>query len=751
MKKIIFLLVSCVVLHCSVSTAQSLQFNFTDSIPVVVNSDTLHNAWAGGINTPLISEIDLNGDGIHDLFVYDRSNSRILPFLNDGSPGIFAWHYAPEYITKFPPIIKWAVLYDYNCDGKADFFTLAPSTSGMSVYRNDFDSAFGGLRFTLVAAELNEEIFPGFHAPLFVSQIAVPSFGDVDNDGDMDILGYTTLPDGRVVYHRNYSVENSYGCDSLIFKDETETWGHFAISQLSGGNANVNCFNCRSSSPQLDADELVNYHQSAAAPRDDSNFSIFMIDIDGDNDKDLLIGDSGADNTLLVVNGGTPAAAQMASQQIIFPDSNITTAALFCTFHFHAYIDVDNDGVKDLLVLPGDLEDVHSIWFYKNTGTTNSPNFIYQSSNFLTGQMIDEGQGACPAVFDADGDGLTDLVVGNNKVFHCSGGTYTNSLHLYKNIGTSVSPAFQLVDSDYAGISSMFLTGPLYPAFGDLDGDNDKDMIIGSDNGLLQYFTNTGGSPSNFQLTGINFMGIDVGNTSTPQIIDLNRDGLPDLVVGAKNGHVNYFQNQGSATVPFFSSTPTIAALGGNAIDTNLRYTAPFIFDDSGSYKLLLASSSGRVFLYDSIDGNISGNYRLLDTIINMTQGSRTTFNHGIGGGDLNHDGLTDVLLGNYGGGVGLYMQYNPFMGVPDFPLVKPGFAVIPNPVNDACVIDLKNVTEHGAKQLTVMNYTGQVVLQKNFSSARCVLNTHDLPPGVYMIRVISSGRSATGKLVVNH
>ena len=42
-----------------------------DDIPVLENGNSISNAWAGGTNAALFSEIDLNGDGIKDLFVFD--------------------------------------------------------------------------------------------------------------------------------------------------------------------------------------------------------------------------------------------------------------------------------------------------------------------------------------------------------------------------------------------------------------------------------------------------------------------------------------------------------------------------------------------------------------------------------------------------------------------------------------------------------------------------------------------------------
>ena len=49
---------------------------------VVVGTDTLRHAWAGGLNTPQFSNIDLNADGQADLFAFDRESRRVYTFLN---------------------------------------------------------------------------------------------------------------------------------------------------------------------------------------------------------------------------------------------------------------------------------------------------------------------------------------------------------------------------------------------------------------------------------------------------------------------------------------------------------------------------------------------------------------------------------------------------------------------------------------------------------------------------------------------
>ena len=750
-KSTIFFILSFVFFGNSFS--QSIRFLPDVSIPVVVNGDTLNNPWSGGINFPLFSEIDLNGDGIHDLFMYERVNNRISTFINDGSPGVHAWHDAPQYVSRFPAVNQWALLYDYNCDGKPDFFTLSPGQIGIALHRNDFDVS-SGLHFTLVTSEINEQFFSDT-PNVYASSVQIPAFGDLDNDGDMDILGFNSLPDGRVMFHRNYAVENGHGCDTLEFKLEDQQWGKFTLS-ADIGNAHIGCFGCRVKPPHQNDFSLKRFNQHTAALRDHANFSIFIMDCDGDGDKDLLIGDGAADNTLLVINGGTPDSAAMVSQDTVFPNYNIP--ARLCDLHFHAYIDVDNDGVKDLLVESGEPpgeENFRGVWFYKNTGTNSFPHFIYQSSSFLADQMIDIGEGASPVLFDADGDGLLDMVIGNYGRFDCNSGTYISSLYLYRNTGTAFTPAFQLSDTDYAGISSLFLVGPVYPAFGDLDGDQDEDMIIGDYDGKLQYFNNSGGSgPADFHLAVSGFMNIDVGNASTPQLVDFNHDGLLDLLIGEKNGFINYYENIGISTAPFFSSIPTVDTLGG----INLRtpgyvdgYTVPYFFDDHGHSKLLVSCMKGDVYLYDSIDGNLTGNFNPIDTIIAGSEGIRYAYNLSVSGGDLNNDSLTDLLLGIYTGGVKIFLQANPSQGIRDPEIVKPNFVMIPNPAHDQFLIRLTQAQASEKFLLNIMNDLGEIVYSKLFSTEPLTVNTRKLPSGVYMVHLISQRSSMTKKLVIQH
>ncbi|HEU4718343.1 MAG TPA: VCBS repeat-containing protein, partial [Bacteroidia bacterium] len=94
MKKLIPLLL----LFSATEISGQQQFFRYDSIPVSQNSQSCMFGWAGGVNFAQFSEIDLNQDGVMDLFVFDRTGNKISTYINNGTAGQVDYHYAPEYI-----------------------------------------------------------------------------------------------------------------------------------------------------------------------------------------------------------------------------------------------------------------------------------------------------------------------------------------------------------------------------------------------------------------------------------------------------------------------------------------------------------------------------------------------------------------------------------------------------------------------------------------------------------------------------
>ena len=217
---------------------------------------------------------------------------------------------------------------------------------------------------------------------------------------------------------------------------------------------------------------------------------MLAIDIDNDNDKDLVLGDVSFNNLNLLINGGDNQNALMISVDSVFPENNSNTiAANMHVYPASYYLDVTNDGIKDLIVTTNsqnNSENFESCWLYENSGQNNSPDFNFVQTNFMQSEMIDLGKSAFPTFYDYNNDGLLDLVVGNYG-YHYANNNPISSLALFENTGTIDNPAYDLTDRDWQGIASINLNTNLNipalnlsPTFGDLDGDGDKDIGIGS-------------------------------------------------------------------------------------------------------------------------------------------------------------------------------------------------------------------------------------------------------------------------------
>ncbi len=715
------------------------------TIPVNILGTSVQNPWAGGLNAPIFSEIDLNGDNRMDLFIFDKDGDRITTYINNGTPNAVDYHYAPEYRSKFPAgMHDWVLLKDFNCDGKMDLFTYSYS-AGMTVYRNDYTPQ-AGLKFNLVHSLVYSQYGP-INSNLYVSAINLPALVDVDFDGDLDVLTFP-VSGNFIEYHKNMAQENFGKCDTLVYQlDSQMCWGNFGLSGFS--NSAILGVVCRMANPGDPG-----YKEELEKGAMHSGSCMLAFDDEGDMDVDLLNGDVLGNNILYLRNGGTNQSANITSQDTIFPAYD--TPVDLITFPAPYYFDVNNDGKKDLVVAPcisgGSAENFNNVLYYKNTTNNNTNVFNYQKNRFLSDEMIETGTAANPVFHDVDSDGLIDIIVGNYGYFN-PGGNFESGLSFYKNTGTNVLPAYQLMTIDFGSFMQLPNTG-LFPAFGDIDNDGDADLFMGESDGSLMWYENTAG-PGNFpaytlkQAQVLNSTGsvIDVGQFSTPQLVDINRDGKLDLVIGEKTGNLNFYENTGTSSVPeftFFSNT--FGGINVTKVAVAIYgYSQPFFYDSLGVWKLYVGTLSGYIYNYDNIDNNLGGTFNLLDSVaFDIFEPSRSTIN----GANIDGDPEIEFIVGTNAGGITLY-DFDSSVGLPSASSSVPSFAVFPNPADDELYI--KFDSGMSSRKVRIFDSLGQLVLEKDIMNNVEVFNISSFADGIYFCQVIEDDKPDVRKFVVRH
>lgn len=753
MKKAIFWLsLFCVAMLKTQAQEDTPEFTRVLDVSVFENESELKNPWTGGLNYLQYSTIELNGDGFEDLFIFDRSCHKYLTYLNDGIVGQVSYTYAPEYESIFPAGMRnWVLLRDYNCDGLKDVFTA--KSGGMELYEqvnNGGEISFVEVYDNLIPAEFN--FGNPYTAPAYNITVDLPHIGDIDNDGDVDILTFSDAST-TVFYFMNQANEIDR-CDTLSLRLANRCYGFIAESSENNsifleydGCADNNVIDPRTfSSPN-----------SRARDGQHVGGTLLSIETNGDGKPELVLGDITNDSLIMLTNSASiQGPDSMISQVSNFPASFSDTELInFFEFPGAYHEDFNNDGIRDLAsssFSSFNSVDDFSSWLYVNTGDDDFPNFALQKKDWLQDEMIEHGTEALPVVFDYNQDGLGDLFIGNRLTVE-NASSSKSSIRLYENIGTAEAPSFELRDEDWLSLSQLNLLH-VYPAFGDMDGDGDADMYLGESTGKIHYFENSAGAgnpvqfpeiiPTVLSITDVEGEDIDPGQDVIPQIVDLDEDGLLDLVVGEQWGNMNYYKNIGTITSPEFEYVED--TLGGLFVDSFFGIQgkcAPFLFKNNDEWQALTGNELGNIQRWGNIDDNLDGDWVEIDSLFaGINDGDfATPFLY-----DINGDDQLDLFLGNERGGVTLY--YGDFTDhVAEIEANKFSANIYPNPSSG--IVRLKFESELPEEYL-IYSLDGKLVKTDAVNSNNLVVDCSGFAKGFYTIVASSEGQKyKVGKLVI--
>jgi hypothetical protein len=454
---------------------------------------------------------------------------------------------------------EMGVCYDIDADGDLDL--ISGGFTGLQLYRNTGN---------ILNAEFSK--IDNFFLGLTLGSNPIPDLGDIDNDGDLDLLvGFS---------------------ESGLIKLYTN----------SGSDSNAI------------------FLESSALTIADAGLYAYPVfcDPDNDGDLDILSGRDGY-NFYYYKNTGSITNGSWSSNSTVFYGLGGDTY-----FNSPAMADINGDGKQDLIygTYVGPLN------YYRNSGTSTSPSWTENTSLF--GGVIDIGSASTPYFVDKDRDGDMDMVTGTQmgdiKLYRNDGSpsapaftyatTYTPLKH---SLYSFVSFAEVTGDTSYDALVGDF-NGNIYfhegsgysfvsassamtidnvggwsaPRFIDLDKDGDQDIVAGNEDGYLIYYENQGtASQPMWSIIYNYFDSLDVGSSCVPAFADLDFDGDYDMITGMGFHKVAYYENQNGIWVEDTTMVEGIEA-GQNASPAFAD------LDGDGDQDLILGSYAGNYVYYEN-------------------------------------------------------------------------------------------------------------------------------------------------------
>jgi hypothetical protein len=549
----------------------------------------LELAFLGGFNLPRPQLVDVDGDGDLDLLVQEYGG-RLVSLIRDGvADGLPRFRYGTGRYAGLD-VGEWSRFADLDGDGDLDLLAEWPF-SYIRAFRNE------GTAVQPRYAAASDTLRDAAGQAIFADRQNIAQAVDLDCDGLLDLfIGRIT---GTVVHYE--AVER--GAPLPRFRLLTDRFENI---------------------------EIVNTQMGSMHGANTMAFA----DYDDDGDLDLFWGDFFEPGLLLIENEGTCAKPSLRTEPVRFPRS---APLLTSGYNAPAFGDLDGDSRLELLVgvLGGAYDPIAtSIANFHYYGRDAAGGWVHRTAQFLP--TIDVGSEAIPSLVDLDADGDLDLLLAN-KIEPDE--RRTARVYRFENVGSATRPAFRLQDD-------LGITGTYHwaPAWGDLDGDGDLDLLLGSWLARLAWYRNDGGRPvPRLSLVDSAAVTITRGSNTTPALGDLDGDGDLDLLIGEASGTLNYYRNDGGPTAPSF----TLVSDQFQEIDVGRR-SAPVLadLDQDGDLDLLVGSDDQGVLRYRNVGSRADARFALDPAFrLDVPPISAPTV------GDVDGDGKVDLIIGSVSGG----------------------------------------------------------------------------------------------------
>lgn len=566
---------------------------------------------------------DIDNDGDDDLFIVGQfPDDRVTFYRNTGTPDTPLFEIAEERMSG---IQVRSFLEISDIDGDGDFDFLSDLDTVLVVHENVGTPEAHS--FVTTTPSYIDSLPDSRSAGLS----SYPRLEDLDGDGDPDFL-YMKAIGGTPIFHENVGTPTE-----PLFVRGDEGWGGFSTNEFGG---------------RINAED--GKHGFA---------SLTIADISNDSMPDIIIGDLVNPNLWFFQNGSSDTVAQFNQvTQSLLPerfDSRLSSEVADLDLDQRLEIYVSSAGTSEL------AED--GVFRVYEQDAPGSFEFELRDSVFL--RCIDVGTRGRPNLTDFDGDGDLDFIVsgGKTETFDQD----VSMLHFYENVGSAGMPEFVRVPSASTPFSvitpKLFNEGYMTFAFGDLDGDDDLDMLMGTYWSLLQYENVGTREAPQYSLIGEPALpSLDTDNAHAPALGDLDNDGDLDLIVGEQGNsftpNLFLYRNDGDAEnfVPVFLSDNRIGGeffphgLDGGPVSgtTQNRHFVPTLVDVDGDSLLDIVLGYGYGRLTTGLnEGAGSFQFRSFDPYSEIEVGLDAAPSLG----DVDGDGDLDLMVGELDGGVNYF------------------------------------------------------------------------------------------------
>lgn len=466
---------------------------------------------------------------------------------------------------------------------------------------------------------------------------SVPFLFDLDGDGDLDLLigNYA----GRIIQYLNngtkkepqFALESTRYASAKVANNAAPTlfdWNQDEYQDLiiGGEEGKLQLI----VSPGKVGEEGQDWSPSEKAFFSFNAYTLshpFIHDFDDDGLKDLIVGNDFGDFVLYLNKG---KEEEKAEEQVNVDNSIDQQAGSLVVEDVEGRVEVEIEPEPELDETQA-LED--QVLITVDSGPERikaDPIFERVRTPLIKNDKISR---SVPTMGDIDQDGDLDLIIGSRS----------GSLYQYENKGTDINWKFELVNEDLMPKRGRKNSAPL---LFDLDQDGDLDLIVGMKTGRLSFYLNQGTSEeANFVEDENIFDNLWLDKNSKPAVIDIDRDGLYDLLVGGFKGKLIHVRND--------STRFNILRRDYHHIDTNIGST-PFFADigNSDQMDLMVGSDEGMIFFFRNENPELMGEWKIIPKIdknLIFPKGTSPIAH------DIDNDGDLDLITGSESGPVILY------------------------------------------------------------------------------------------------